>query len=95
MSGMSDDRLWRALRHEIARQDGIHAPGYQPTRDGVRLGLASMEDELRESLDEWRHDRAGGHYAATAAEVLQTVAVGMRLLRMLVAHGTYLDDGSG
>lgn len=104
------------------RGEGVLAEvgGYPNDRDGVRLGLASVEDEMREALAEWHVEKksvassqvprirwtcgcivsngvveegcgdAAGHHAGdawlwrrTRAEVLQMVAVGMRLLRSM------------
>ncbi len=68
---------------EVERQDGAHPGGYGSTRDGVRLGLASMEDELRESLEAWQEEKRKNGWPDTYSEVEQTVAVGMRLLRSM------------
>lgn len=42
---------------EVERQDAVHSGGYGVSRDGVRLGLASIEDELRETLEAWHGEK--------------------------------------
>jgi len=70
-----------ALRREVERQDAKHGP-YQGGRLGrSRLALATLEDEIRESLDAWRAERSTGQWAQTRCEVLQVAAVAMRAIR--------------
>lgn len=77
---------------EVKRQDEIHGDGFPATRDGLRLGLAAMQDELDEARDAWRIDRRGaGHCPwinsggdhSTEVELTQAVAVGLRMLRSI------------
>ena len=60
--------------------------GYE--RPGVRLGLACIEDEVREALgalDEDRHDQdLGPRWAYTQGEVTQVAAIAVRLIYDLV-----------
>lgn len=76
------------LRDEISRQDKIHPDGFPATRDGVRLGLASAEDELRESLEAWttakREPVSSIGWYAVQVEILQAAAVLMRTFRELL-----------
>jgi NTP pyrophosphatase (non-canonical NTP hydrolase) len=48
---------------------------------GVRLALACLQDELAEALDAWRTERRSPHWGATGSEVMDVVAVAVRLLR--------------
>ena len=66
------------LAAEVNRQDEIHPAGYQATRDGVRLGLATVEDELREALDAHRDERRVEGWSHTYEELLQLAAVAVR-----------------
>ena len=76
---------------EVERQDKYHPSGYPPTRDGVRLGIATVIDEAEEARDAWRGDRCKcptplcGHakWEATEAELMQTVAVALRTIRSI------------
>lgn len=77
------ERLLAEVEAEVRRQDVEHPGGYGSTRDGVRLGVASMEDEVREALEAWGEEKGNGSWPATRAEVVQVVAVGLRLLRSL------------
>jgi hypothetical protein len=63
--------------------DEIHPAGYPATRDGIRLGIATLQDEVTEALDEWRHERhiAGWHH--TAEELMQVAAVALRAVRSI------------
>lgn len=75
------------VEREVARQDEIHPPGFPATRDGLRLGLAAMQDELDETLTAWRTDRRVISVCPwllhTEEELLQTVAIGIRMLRTI------------
>jgi hypothetical protein len=76
---------------EIVRQDRLHPVGYPANRDGVRLGIAAAEDELEEVKSAHRADRCKcpipncghAHWLETEVEVLQTVAVLLRLARSI------------
>lgn len=88
-----DSDLWSAFNYalrEVLRQDEIHAPGFPADRDGVRLGLAAMQDELTETLEAWSRDKRRGQDgwdfpSDMENELVQTIAVGLRLLRSLHA----------
>lgn len=75
------------LASEITRQDTIHPAGYPATRDGIRLGIATVLDEHTEALDAWNDERHGADkttwatWAQTRAELLQVAAVAMRTVR--------------
>lgn len=71
------------IASEVARQDEIHPAGYPATRDGVRMGLATIQDELDEALAAWRDERREPHWTETEAEVLQVAGVAARLLRSM------------
>lgn len=68
---------------EIGRQDEIHPEGYPATRDGIRLGLATIRDELDEAESAWREERRINGWAATEEELTQIAAVAIRTLRSL------------
>lgn len=87
MSARNGLTLMGEIEAEIHRQDEMHGGGYGSTRDGVRLGLVSIEDELREARQEWDREKhgGGGGWSGTYEELLQAVAVGFRLLRDLQA----------
>lgn len=83
-----------ALR-EVRRQDEIHPAGFPATRDGLRLGLAALQDEVREAEEAWRADRRrdgvcpwinhGGEHS-TEVELLQVAAIALRMVRSI--HGS-------
>lgn len=70
-----------SVADEIRRLDDIHLPGFPPTYDGVRLGLAMMQDELNEALDAWRCERRGCGWEHTRAELVQVAAIAVRVMR--------------
>lgn len=75
-----DDRVAR----EIARQDVVST--YGTDRDGVRLALACMQDELNEALEAFQAEKRpidGRTWARAQEELVQAVAVGLRVLRDL------------
>lgn len=71
------------LLQEIERQDEVHPHGYPATRDGMRLGLAALEDEVKEAFDEWREHRRVPDWGCLDVELLQVAAVAMRMFRSL------------
>jgi hypothetical protein len=83
------------VAHEIERQNAIHPAGCPPTRDGIRLGLAAAQDELREALDAWRSGRCKcpdpmcGHHDWTDAriEIIQCAAVLLRIAAGIPVDG--------
>jgi hypothetical protein len=80
-------RLMLDLQEEIDRQDGIAAAagyGYPFTRNGVRLGIAALEDELKEVRDDvWRpnKNKLGDVAGWLREELLQLAAVAVRVAR--------------
>jgi hypothetical protein len=78
------DHVHDLIDAEIDRQDEIHPQGYAADRDGVRFGLCTVEDELREAVQAWRDERRVDNWLATEEELTQALAVGARLLRSLV-----------
>lgn len=79
--------LLDVLCEEVNRQDELCDHPYEAHRDSVRLGLATVEDELREALEAWQRDKKlpGDRWAAVREELLQALAVGLRLYRVLDA----------
>lgn len=72
---------------ELERQDRIHPAGYPCTRDGIRLGLAAAEDEIKEALDEWHIEkkRPAAQFIGTRNEALQAAVVLLRVVRSIPA----------
>jgi hypothetical protein len=76
--------IHRMIDVAVNYQDSRYGPF---TRDipGVRLALACLEDEMDEAKQAWRSDRkpkpGTEGWAATTSEVMDIVAVGVRLLR--------------
>lgn len=70
---------------EVERQDRVHPDGYPATRDGVRLGLATAQDELDEALEAWRKAKrlplTQHEWQAVKDELVQAAAVIVRTLR--------------
>lgn len=83
------------VAHEIERQNHIHPAGYPATRDGIRLGLAAAQDELREALDAWRAGRCKcsvpvcGHHdwMDTRVEIVQCAVVLLRIAAGIPVSG--------
>lgn len=80
------------VEQEVRRQDEIHPDGFPATRDGLRLGIGALEDEVEEVKRAWRQDRRRkeacpwterGEGHSTETELLQVVAVGLRMLRSI------------
>lgn len=73
----------RDVLEEVERQDELHPDGYPATRDGIRHGLACMQDELVESLMAWHKEKRlpERRFQHTRAELKQCVAIGLRMLR--------------
>lgn len=72
---------------EVRRQDAVST--YGTDRDGVRLALACLQDEVAEALDAFQRDKRpieGRTWQQTQDEVVQAVAIGLRLLRDLAAE---------
>lgn len=46
-----DFSAFAVVLREVGRQDEIHPTGFIADRDGIRLALAAMQDELDESLE--------------------------------------------
>lgn len=86
MNGLTD-QLLAEVREEAERQDRNHPAGYPATRDGVRLGIATAGDELREAYDEWRQHKndLGNPQDNTRGELLQAAAVILRTIREMGA----------
>ena len=73
---------------EIERQDSVST--YGTDRDGVRLALACMQDELDETLLAFQAEKRpieGRTWQQVQFELVQTVAIGLRLLRDLSPTG--------
>ena len=72
------------LLDEVIRQDRVST--YGTDRDGVRVAIACMQDELDETLEAFQREKRpieGRTWPHTRHELTQTVAIGLRLLRDL------------
>ena len=82
----------------MARQQVAHRSSFDVDRDGIRLGLATIEDELKEALDAWRagyrHGKFFGtpNWEPTAKEVLQIAGNAMRLYTSIVTHKEVMGE---
>jgi hypothetical protein len=87
MADLTDD-----LIVEIEKQDALHPSGYPYTRDGIRLGIAAIEDETREVWDAWHAIRRTiGNGSADPGdlrgELMQVAAICMRIVRTIDERG--------
>jgi hypothetical protein len=83
----NDDAVVRAVLERLYNHDQRMGCNWTATRNGLRLGLAALEDETAEALAAWRDDRRRDGWAETRDEVLDVAAVAFRLLRALVNPG--------
>lgn len=89
----------RWLQTECDNQDHAMGGGYTPDRDGVRMAISSIEDELHELKEAWRKERSGGPqphgncgptcdrshaWRQTKGEAVQVAAIALRLVRDLL-----------
>ena len=86
--GMLRDLAGRMVKqHEALAANGAD---FTYDRNGLRLGIAALEDELREVYDEWKaHKRNLADPAAVAAlrhELLDVAAVAMLMYRNMPAR---------
>ena len=86
---MTTGNMYIDLAAEVERQDERHPDGYPYTRNGVRLGIAALEDEVAEVYDEWQHNHnhLGNCRAEIRVELLQVAAVAMRMIREIDKSG--------
>jgi hypothetical protein len=61
-----------SIGREVARQDRIHPV--------VRLGIATIEDELNEVLEAWRTEKENENWTRTRTELLHVAGVVTRML---------------
>jgi NTP pyrophosphatase (non-canonical NTP hydrolase) len=75
------------IAEEVDRQDRNHPGGYPFDRNGLRLGIAALQDEVQEVYEEWRlYKRDLGNGAeAIRAELLQVMGVAFRIVREIEA----------
>lgn len=94
------ERVLQEVADEMERQDAIHPDGYPATRDGIRLAIATGEDELKEALAAWREGRCKcstprckhHDWNETRGELLQAAGVILRSIRSLeIARGITWD----
>jgi hypothetical protein len=71
--------------------DEVHPQGFPCTRDGIRLGIAAIQDETSEVWKEWEaNKRAFGKWLPNSdslepmrQELLQVAAITMRIVRSI------------
>lgn len=90
------------LLAEITRQDARHPDGFPPDRNGIRAGIAALEDETREALEAWHSEKKPPEgrlprfqWTHTRDELLQAAAVAIRTLRDLPRSCDCIDIGPG
>jgi hypothetical protein len=97
---MSDQmqQLVGQLLAEVRVQEEFHPAGFPPDRNGIRAGIAAVEDETREALESWhlgkRHESDPERWNPVRAELLQVAAVALRTIRDLPRECN-CDGGSG
>lgn len=74
----------KEILKEITRQDKIClVKDYlKHNRNIVRLGIASLEDELAEVKVAWNKEKRGKEFKETKKELTQLVALGIRMLNL-------------
>jgi len=74
--------MGKGIQQEINRQEKILPANkcFPFNRNGIRLGIASLEDELKETLDAWNKEKRGTKYKETKKELIQLIALGIRIL---------------
>jgi hypothetical protein len=84
---------------EVERQDERHPEGFGSDRNGIRAGLAAIEDETRETLEAWHREkkiraarRSGHQWTQTREELVQVVAVALRALSAMPAPCNCLPE---
>lgn len=81
-----DHSILLDLDIEIDRQEGIHRDGYGSNRNGIRLGIACAEDEIREALEAWDKEKRREYrdgWKNTREELLQAAGVIMRTIESI------------
>lgn len=76
---VSEDQ-WELLMSEMDAQDGEYGR-FASTIAGLRLGVACLEDEVREMREAWREGRHASSWSDLRDEALQVAAIAMRLYR--------------
>lgn len=72
---------------EIVRQEAKYGTfGSRMFVGQVRLGIAVLQDEVKEVLDAWWEDRKTGVWDHTAEELLQAAAVAIRLREYVLSR---------
>jgi hypothetical protein len=60
-----------------------YPPGFPAERNGLRLGIAAIEDETKEAWDEWNAHKRDGNWDPMYDEVLDIVAIGIFILESI------------
>lgn len=87
---------------ESAQQDRRHPDGFPGDRNGIRAGVAAIEDETREALEAWHFEKTlldgrdpEHQWTRTREELLQVAAIALRTLRELPRPCNCLDKLNG
>lgn len=87
---MASGQIVAQVLVEVAQQDRRHPDGFPGDRNGIRAGIAAIEDEAREALEAWHSEKslAGNReeqhqWTNTREELVQVAAVVLRTLREL------------
>lgn len=70
---------------EIAKQDHRYGGrfGGDTALAAVRLGIACLEDEVREVLEAWHEERRKQSWTHTREELVQVAALAIRCVRLI------------
>jgi hypothetical protein len=77
------EQINRLIDAEIVRQDTGCRGGYVATRDGLRMAIAHLEDEVREAREAHREERHDDYWVHTSEELVQVAAIAVRALRAM------------
>lgn len=80
--GRQYERLTDQILSRVWVQDDKHGPFDRATSvASVRLAIACLEDEIKETKKAWRKERKAPHWNRTCDEALDVAAIAFRILR--------------
>lgn len=76
------DKNFDQLKDRMINQLERYPSGFPYNRDGVRLGIAALEDEIGELWQEWEHSKRhlGNSITEIRHELLDIASVAMLML---------------
>jgi hypothetical protein len=84
---------------EVERQNARHPAGFPGDRNGIRAGIAALEDETREALDAWHEEKSlppgrlpAHQWGHTREEIVQIAAVALRTLAAMPSPCDCMDS---